>query len=57
MARKGRPKKLTPDQVHMLRRRFSDYWWNRPKRLCAEFGIDRKTLTAYVYCKHKGQAK
>jgi hypothetical protein len=53
MAKVGPPQKLTPEQVDTLRRRYSAWYWNRPKRLMADFGISASTLTMYAKDKHK----
>lgn len=53
MAKLGRKRRLTAEQVAELRRRYQLWHQNVPQRLCSEFGITRRTLRHYVLGRHK----
>lgn len=47
MAQRGQ-RKLPETERRIVAKRYHDWRRNMPKRICAEHGINRQTLRAYV---------
>lgn len=56
MAKLGKPRRLTAEQVEAARRRVQLWTENQPKAVARELGIARNTLRNYLSGRHKGPA-